>query len=77
MTPTLANAGAGSVVAGATITGANTGTSASTFAITAGTITTFTNGTGTILVKVQNLDELNAVASLAAKINAIRAALKT
>ena len=77
VTPTLANATAGSVVAGSTITGANTGTAAQTFAITAGTITAFTNGTGTILVKVQNLDTCDAFASLAAKINTIKAALQT
>jgi len=77
LVPTLANATAGSVVAGATITGANIGTSAQTFAITASTITAFTNGTGSILVKVQNMEEADAFASLVSKINAINAALQT
>lgn len=77
LVPTLANATAGSVVAASTITGANTGTSASTFALTASAITAFTNGTGTIIVKVQNTDEANAFASLADKVNDVIAALQT
>lgn len=66
---------AGSVIAGSAVTANNTGTSAQTFSITASGVTTFSEGNGIIIVKVQNTDTVNAVASLADKINDIMNAL--
>jgi hypothetical protein len=68
---------AGAVTAASTITAANIGTSAQTFSITGSGVTAFTEGNGTIRVRVQNLDTLNAIASLADKTNDIRSALQT
>lgn len=68
---------AGAVTAASTITAANTGTSAQTFSITASGVTAFTEGNGVIRVRVQNMDSVNAFASLADKINDIRSALQT
>lgn len=77
ITATLANtATQGVLVAGTAVTGANTGTSASTVSIevaAGGTI--FTSGTGIILVKVQNMDTANAVASLAKHVDDLITAL--
>lgn len=59
------------------ITALNTGTAASTLSIevaAGGTI--FTTGAGYFLLKLRNMDTVNAAASNAAKINAIIAALK-
>lgn len=68
---------AGAVTAGSTVTAANTGTSSQTFSITASGVTTFTEGNGTIRVRVQNMDSANAFASIADKVNDIRSALQT
>lgn len=59
------------------ITAANVGTASDTLSIevaTAGTV--FTAGAGILLLKLRNMDTVNAIASLAAKVNAITAALK-
>lgn len=75
--PTLANtATAGALVAGTAVTANNVGTNASTLSIenAAGGVI-FTSGTGIILIKIQNMDTANAVASLADHINDLITAL--
>ena len=67
----------GTTVTGSTITAGNTGTSAQTLALVASTVTAFSEGSGWIILRVQNMDSANATASLAAKINTIKAALQT
>lgn len=63
----------GKVTAGTAITAANTGTAADTLSIEmAASGTVFTAGSGYFVVKIQNMDTANAVASLAAKINTLR-----
>jgi hypothetical protein len=52
---------AGLVVAGTAVTAANTGTAANTITVTASAVTTFTEGSGSIRVRIQNLDTVNAV----------------
>jgi hypothetical protein len=66
----------GTVLAGSTVSSPNTGTAGQTLAFGASAVTTFVEGTGWIIVQIQNLDTLNAVASLAAKINNLLTALK-
>lgn len=79
-TVTLTEAGTdtlGELTAGTAITGANTGTAADTLSIevaAGGTI--FTAGAGVILVRVQNLDSVNAFSSLSDHLNDIIAALQ-
>lgn len=68
---------AGAVTAASTITAANTGTAAQTFSITGSGVTAFTEGNGVIRVKVQNMDDANAFASISDKVNDILAALQT
>jgi len=77
--PTLAStATIGVLTAGTAVSANNTGTSADTISVEmAAGGTVFSSGAGYFLLKLQNLDTTNALASLAAKINAIRAALKT
>lgn len=59
------------------ITAANVGTAADTISIeVAATGTAFSAGSGYFLLKLRNLDTVNALASLAAKINLVIAALK-
>jgi len=74
---TLANtATLGALVAGTAVTAANTGTAADTLSIevaAGGTI--FTAGQGILLIKIQNMDSANAVASLADHINDLITAL--
>lgn len=65
----------GELTAGSAVTAANVGTATDTLSIevaAGGTI--FTAGAGVLLVKVQNMDSANALASIAAKVNEIRAA---
>jgi len=75
--PTLANtATLGSLIAGTAVTANNTGTAASTISIevaAGGTI--FTAGQGVLLVKIQNMDSANAIASLADHVNDLITAL--
>jgi len=68
---------AGAVTAGSAVGATQDGTSAEAFSITASAVTTFIEGNGVIRVRVQNLDTLNAIASLGDKINDIRTALIT
>jgi hypothetical protein len=72
----IANAAVGTVTAGAAVAGANTGTNADSFSIEiANSGTEFTAGMVTFVVRVQNMDQANSVASLAANINSLIVAL--
>lgn len=62
----------GANVAGSAVTAANTGTAAQTFSIVGSAVTAFVEGSGYIVVRVQNMDTANAIASLAAKVNALQ-----
>lgn len=77
LNPTLASTNTiGAITAGSAITANNTGTASDTLSIEmAGGGTVFSSGSGYFVIKLQNLDTVNSVASLSAKINAIRAAL--
>lgn len=67
----------GEKVAATAITAANVGTAADTLSVeVAASGTVFTAGAGILLLKLRNLDTVNAIASLAAKSNATVAALK-
>jgi hypothetical protein len=67
----------GKKTAATAITAANTGTAADTISIeVAASGTVFTAGAGYFLLKLRNMDTVNAIASLAAKVNLITAALK-
>lgn len=62
----------GELTAGTAITANNVGTASDTLSIevaTGGTV--FTAGNGALLLKIQNMDQANSIASLAAKINAL------
>lgn len=65
----------GKVVNGSAVTGLNTGTNSDTISITGSAVTAFIEGAGWILIRVQNMDTADAVASLAKKVNDIRTAL--
>lgn len=56
---------------GSAVTGNNTGSSTDSFSIEASSVTTFIEGEFEIIIELQNLDTVNAVASLAAKTNAL------
>lgn len=56
---------AGAAVAGSAITAANTGTSSDTLSIEASSVTAFVEGNGWAIIKIQNMDTADAVASLA------------
>jgi hypothetical protein len=59
------------------ITAANTGTAASTISVeVAASGTVFTAGAGFLLLKLRNMDTVNAIASLSAKVNAVITALQ-
>lgn len=67
----------GAKKAATAITAANTGTASDTLSIevaTGGTV--FTAGAGFLLLKLRNMDTVNAIASLSAKSNATTAALQ-
>lgn len=73
VTITTASAAVGRVIAGTAVSGANTGTSADTISIeVAASGTTHDAGSGAFVIRVQNMDTADAVASLAAKINTLR-----
>jgi hypothetical protein len=65
----------GTIVAGSAITALNTGDDAATITLTASAVTAFVEGTGWILIEIQNTDVANALASLAAKQNELLTAL--
>jgi hypothetical protein len=54
---------AGAQVAGTAVTAANTGTATDTLSIEASSVTAFVEGTGVLLIKLQNLDTYNEVAA--------------
>lgn len=67
----------GKITAGSAITAANVGTSADTLSIEmAASGTVFTAGAGYFVIGIKNLDVADAIASLAAKVNALLAAQK-
>lgn len=61
----------GAAQAGSAVTGNNTGAATDSFSIEASSVTTFIEGAFEIIIELQNLDTVNAVASLAAKTNAL------
>lgn len=63
---------AGVAVAGTAVTAANTGSAADTISIEAASVTVFVEGDGWLLVKIQNMDIADAVASAAQRINKLR-----
>jgi hypothetical protein len=66
----------GKKTAATAITAANTGTAASTISVeVAASGTVFTAGAGILLLKLRNMDTVNAVASLSAKVNEIITAI--
>jgi len=79
LNPTLANtATIGAIVSGTAITANNVGTAADTISIEmAAGGTVFSAGAGYFVIRIQNTDTSNAVASLADKLNDILAALQT
>ena len=66
---------AGVLVAGTAITAANTGSSSDTISIEAASTTTFIEGDGYMLIKLQNMDTTDALASIADKWNELRTTL--
>lgn len=76
VTITTASAAVGRVIAGTTVTGANTGSASDTVSIeVAASGTTHDAGSGAFHVRIQNMDTADAIASLADKSNEWRAAL--
>jgi len=67
----------GASVSATTITGSNTGTNAQAFTIVGSGITAFAEGSGFIVVRVQNMDTANAIASLSDHVNDILSQLQT
>ena len=65
----------GAVVAGSAITAANTGSAADTISFEAASVTAFSEGSGEILMKIQNMDTADAIASLSDKSNEWRLSL--
>lgn len=74
----IANAAVGTITSGTAVSGTNTGTVTDTFSIElqAGG-TAFTAGSGTFVITVQNMDDADAIASIAAKVNSLIAATLT
>lgn len=74
----IANTAVGAVTAATVVAGNNTGNDVATLSIEiANGGTAFTAGSGTFVIRIQNMDTANALASLADKVNDIRAALQT
>ena len=67
----------GTTVAGSAITAANTGTNAQVVGVVASAVTPFTEGTGWVFLKIQNLDVADAFATLASHVNSVQTNLKT
>lgn len=57
----------GKLTAGAAITAANTGTATDTISIEGSSVTAFVEGSIVLLIKIQNMDTANAIASLIAE----------
>jgi hypothetical protein len=67
---------AGVKVAGSTVTALNTFLPTDTIGIVASGVTQFTEGTGWLIIRLQNTDVANAVAALADKVNTLFTNLK-
>jgi hypothetical protein len=65
----------GTIISGTTVTGNNVGTSAQAFLLVTSANTAFVEGSGWIIVRIQNLDSADAFATLSAKVNSLIAAL--
>lgn len=67
----------GAVTAGTAVTQtfANASTSVASLTLTASGVTTYTSGDGSILVYIQNVDTIHAIAALNTSVNAINATL--
>lgn len=63
---------AGAAVAGSAVTAANTGSASDSFSIEAASTTAFAEGSGWLLVKIQNMDTADAMAKVAAMLNTLR-----
>lgn len=72
LTITTSGAAVGRVIAGTAVSGANTGTNADTISIeVAASGTTHDAGAGVFLVRIQNMDTADAMASVAAQTDAL------
>jgi len=70
---TTANCGTlGAAVAGSAVTAANTGSSSDTVSVEASSVTAFGEGDGTLMIKIQNMDMADAVASILQRTNKFR-----
>lgn len=58
---------AGAAVAGSAVTAANVGSASDVLSVEAASVTAFVEGNGWLLVKIQNLDTADAIASLVAE----------
>lgn len=65
----------GALVASSSITAANTGTASDTITLVAASTTAFVEGSGELLLKIQNLDTADAHAAEIARINELRRVL--
>ena len=65
----------GAIIAGSAITAANTGSSSATISVVSTSTTAFVEGEGYLLIKVQNMDTADAVASQTVLLNELRASL--
>lgn len=76
VTVVIASAAVGTVIAGTAVAGANTGSATDTFSIEiASGGTAFTAGSGTFIITIQNMDDADAYASIASKVNSILTAM--
>lgn len=65
----------GTNIAATAITAGNSGTNAQTLALVASSVTTFSEGTGWLILTVKNMDSANALSSITALLNTIRTTL--
>lgn len=65
----------GAVTAGSAVTAANTGSASDTVSLEASSVTAFVEGSGTLMIKIQNMDTADAFASIADKFNEVRTVL--
>lgn len=61
----------GAIVAGTAVTAANTGAANATISLEASSTTAFVEGSGWLVINIQNMDTADAVASLAAQTDAL------
>lgn len=62
----------GALVAGSSVTAANTGSATDTITLTGSSVTTFVEGSGSIILTIQNMDTVNAISSEAAQLALIK-----